>query len=350
MPVTREYGSREYEKITEKVKAYQGETDDLAFVVFTSGTSGEPKGVMLTDDNIISNLEAIGSYFRLENRRTICIGRPLVHIAVLTGELLYALCSGLTVHFYEESFMPRRLLSFFERYQIDVFGGTPTLYRALARAARGQIFPIRTAVLSGEVLTETAAREIAAAFPGTEFYHVYGLTEHSPRVSALPPSEFRRRATSVGKPIAGISVRLEDGELWVRSKSVMKGYLEDEERTRDKITDGWLHTGDLARFDGEGNLYIDGRKDGMLIRAGLNVYPEAIENAVKEECAEVADCLVYGEQTEGSVTLCMKYVGEISERDLKRKLAERLNNALLPGKIQRVEELPKTPSGKKLRR
>ena len=104
VPVSLEYGERNYEYIKKEI-ANAKDLDDLAFIMFTSGTTGYPKGVMLTDLNIISNLEYIDRYFDTKDCLSICIGRPLVHIAVLTGELLYALCHGLTIHFFEESFM-----------------------------------------------------------------------------------------------------------------------------------------------------------------------------------------------------------------------------------------------------
>ena len=349
VPVSAEYGARNYEYIRQTVGgAPKEDVSDLAFLMFTSGTTGTPKGVMLTDENIRMNIEFISSYFNLSKCEKICIARPLVHIAVLTGELLYALCNGLTVQFYEEPFMPQRLLSYFSENKTDVFCATPTLYRALAKANKAKTSPIKVGALSGEILTEKVGREISAAFPETEFYNVYGLTEHSPRVSALLPCEFALYPQSVGRPIGSAKIRISGGELLVRSPCVMKGYYGEKDKTREKLAGGWLHTGDMARADKNGRLYIDGRKDNMIIRAGLNVYPEEIELAVYE-CAGVSDCAASGEFTENGVDICLKYVGTADPKNLRRELIKKLNPNIMPVKIERVAEIPRTPSGKKIR-
>lgn len=348
VPITKEYGDTTCAAIQKFVQENRADTTDLTFVMFTSGTTGKPKGVMLTHENICTNLEYIRSYFRLEECKKICIARPLVHIAVLVGELLCALCCGVTVHFYEEAFMPKRLIAYCAANDIHVLCGTPTLYRALARARTAGEFPVKIAVLSGEILCEQAAREIAAAFPYTRFYNVYGLTEHSPRVSALLPHEFCVRPHSVGKPIGNVQVRLQDGELLVKSPCVMKGYLGDEERTRAKVQDGWLHTGDRAHFDPDGYLYIDGRTDDMIIRGGINVYPEEIEAAACRH-AGVRDCVVNGRESENGTIIRLQYEGTIGPNELRKFLLQQLNPNIVPATIERVQTLARTPSGKKVR-
>ena len=350
VPVTKEYGAYNYERIKEAVEAANiEELQDVAFLMFTSGTTGLPKGVMLTNENIISNLEAINSYFDLNGMKNICIGRPLVHIAVLTGELLYALCSGLTIYFFEEPFVAQRLLSYLVQERIDVFCATPTLYYALSIVDRAKVCPVKVGALSGEVLNENIARKIADGFPNTAFYNVYGLTEHSPRVSALLPSEFKAKLGSVGRPIGCVSTKIENEELLVKSDSVMKGYYADKEQTQKKKRDGWLYTGDRAHYDSDGYLYIDGRKDTMLIRAGMNIYPEEIE-IVALNIDGVEDCLVYGEPCDIGTKICMKYVGDADVKEIRRHLNLLLNPSIIPTKIEKVDFIAQTASGKKVRR
>ncbi len=350
VPVTKEYGAYNYEHIKATVeKANIEELKDVAFLMFTSGTTGSPKGVMLTHENIISNLDAITSYFALNGMKSICIGRPLVHIAVLTGELLYALCSGLTIYFFEEAFVAQRLLSYLVRHQIDIFCATPTLYHALSMVDRTKIFPIKIGVLSGEVLSEKLALKISETFPNTAFYNVYGLTEHSPRVSALLPSEFRLKPGSVGRAIKDVSIKIIDGELVVKSDSVMKGYYADKEQTQKKKKRGWLYTGDRAHCDEEGYLYIDGRKDGMLIRAGINIYPEEIE-ALVQNIPGVVDCLVYGEIFDMGTRICMEYTGQVDAKEIRKHISAVLNPSVIPSKIKKVDMITRTASGKKVRK
>lgn len=348
VPISWEYGEWYCNQIKKLIEGSDEDVSDLAFLMFTSGTTGKPKGVMLTDENIITNLNYIQTYFDVKRFNRICIARPLVHISVVINDLLYALCNGLTIYFYEESFMPRRVISYFLKEQIDIFCATPTLYLALAKEDKERRLPIKVGVISGEVLTEEAGRLIADRFPNTLFYHVYGLTEHSPRVCALSPQDFKRKPNSVGKPIGDVKVKIRNGELLVNSPSVMKGYYKDKNKTKEKIGDGWLHTGDIVHIDEQGDYYIDGRKDGMLIRAGINIYPEEIERSVRK-IQGIEDCLAYPIDTENGILIGLKYVGNIEVMALRKMLVKFLNPNTLPNKIENVEELPHTASGKRKR-
>lgn len=350
VPVSLEYGTKQYCRVAEVVTENREMYFDLAFLMFTSGTTGLPKGVMLTDENIITNLEYISSYFRLENMNNICIARPPVHIAVLTGEFLYALCCGLTIYFYEEPFMPQRLNRFLQANGIDVFCATPTLYRALARTGKGTESLVKVGALSGEILSEEDAKRLQNSFPETRFYNVYGLTEHSPRASALLPEEFIKHPGSIGKPIGEVDMRIEKGELLVKSPCVMKGYYKDEEGTALKIQNGWLHTGDRAHTDNDGYYFIDGRNDRMIIRSGLNIYPEEIETAAKE-CEGVEECVVSGvKDKDGAIFLMLKYMGKAKPAEVRKFLAENLNPHCMPTFIEKKDVLERTASGKVVRK
>lgn len=200
VPVSKEYGESRYETIRKTVEGEKGDFNDLAFMMFTSGTTGIPKGVMLTHENIAANLEYIAGYFDLSGLSRICIVRPLIHISSLTGEFLYALCSGLTIYFYEEAFVPQRLRKFLSEKEIEVLCATPTLYLALARCAentfreryeelqkqnfgeltpmrclslsyraRKETFPVKVGALSGERLTKSAQKNLRKVFLSHSF-------------------------------------------------------------------------------------------------------------------------------------------------------------------------------------
>lgn len=349
VPVDDCYGNERRREIERTVGQDTQEYPEIAFVMFTSGTGGKQKGVMLSHENVISNLIAIETYFDVSPEDRILIARPLVHIAVIVGELLYGLCRGATIQFYEQPFLPSQLKRAVFQKHSTVMGGTPTLFRNLLRISPTGL-PLRACVISGERLSAESAAALAASWQGTEFYNVYGLTEHSPRVSALLPQDFSQRPGSVGKPLCGVQAEIRNGELLVKSNSVMQGYYGDEQRTNAVIKDGWLHTGDMAHWDNDGYLYIDGRKDNMIIRSGLNVYPEEIESAANA-CLGVENCVAYGQEDEfEGQRIILEYCGEANEQFVRKFLSTRLAPHMLPRVIKKVNLLASTPSGKTARK
>jgi len=314
VPVTHEYGERRYRMICRTINNDRDRYGDLAFILFTSGTTGEPKGIMLTHENVITNLEYILTYFQLSGAERICIGRPLVHSAVLVGEMLYGLING-------------------------------TVYNFLAET--NAKLSIGIGVISGERLVADMALKIASRFRQVKFYHVYGLTEHSPRVSALLPEEFTFKAGSIGKPIGQVQMKLESGELLVKSRCVMRGYYRTE---TENIKDGWLYTGDMAHTDRDGYYYIDGRKDELIIRAGVNIYPQEIENVVRSY-AGIEECQAYGIDDERfGQAIGLRYRGEVDEKHLRKYLTENLPPYLCPTKYESNYHFEYTPSGKTIRK
>lgn len=344
VPIETSYGIEREAKIKNILTHNNDDLRRTAAILFTSGTTGEPKGVKLSHHGIIENLKGIDGYFKVQTGQKILIARPLVHVAVFTGELLFALYKGLEIDFYEEAFQPNRLASYIDENQIQIFGCTPTLLYHLSRCLKGDF--LQSVIISGERLTEGVATVLKEKYSRLNFYNVYGLTENSPRVSALRPDEFFEKIGSVGKPIAHTKVKLENGELLVKSRSLMQGYLKEREKTEEKLKGGWLHTGDMARIDEQGYLYILGRKDDMLIRSGMNIYPAEIESIVLQ-IKGVKNCMVYGEDDiHYGQKVCMKAVTDLSIAVLRKELVARLPAYLVPDKILIVDSLELTPSGK----
>lgn len=344
VPVEASYGTDREEKIKRILEKNCDDLHKTAAILFTSGTTGEPKGVKLSHRGIIENLKGIDGYFQVREGQKILIGRPLVHVAVFTGELLFALYKGLEIDFYEEAFQPARLAKYIDGNEVQVFGCTPTLLYHLSRYWQGE--SLDSIVISGERLTEGVAEILKYKFSAIKFYNVYGLTENSPRVSALCPEEFFDKIGSVGKPIAHTKAKLEGGELLVKSRSLMQGYIGDREKTKEKLRNGWLYTGDMARIDGQGYLFILGRKDDMLIRSGMNIYPAEIES-VALQIDGVKNCMVYGEEDiHYGQKICIKAVADIGIAELRKELVARLPAYLIPDKILLVESLELTSSGK----
>lgn len=324
----------------------------VALLMCTSGTTGKPKAAMITEENLIANLEDIRKYFKIDSDDRILISRPLYHCAVLTGEFLVSLLLCVQIHFFEGSFNPSALLSRIQNENITVFCGTPTLLYHLSSFALRfhKQLSLKKIVISGECMTERAARKIREAFPNADIYHVYGLTEASPRVSFLPPELFDKAPCSVGFPLASLTCRVDGGELLVSGKSVMRGYYEDPLYTKQALSGGWLHTGDLADINADGLITIHGRKDNMIIRSGMNIYPAEIENKLLED-ENVQEIIAFGvpDKTVGQ-RIYIKAVSSLTKEKLFALCREKLSPVQYPDEIELVDKLLKNASGKLIRR
>jgi len=340
--------------------------NDVAAILCTSGTSGFPKGVMITEEGLLVNLKDIERYFHIQSGDTMLIARPLYHCAVLTGEFLTALTRGVNLRFYDDAYNPAAMMDLIQNQNITVMCGTPTLFFQLSQYVEKNPnnVPLRVIALSGECLSAATARQIRHVFPRTEIYHVYGLTEASPRVSYLPPTLFDQHPESVGMALSSLRLSIQfdehtemmlgvDGELLVKGPNVMKGYYRDDALTSKVLVDGWLHTGDRACVGDDGLLYIKGRKDDMIIKAGMNIYSKEIENALAASPLFVATMAmgISSGQTQGialTVVLSELYK-DATKREILKECARLLPMYQLPEQIHIVEALPRNASGKLVR-
>lgn len=334
-----------------------------ALIMCTSGTTGSPKGVMLTETNIMANVSDISAYFKIDVADTILISRPLYHCAVLTGEFLTALVKGTSIRFYSGMFNPTRVLKLLQEYRISAFCGTPTLLRMMAhfkRDAEGAL--LKHICISGEHMDIKVGRQIADAFSTAAIYHIYGLTEACPRVSYLPTDLFYENADCVGVPLRSVSLKIlsddgkpvgvnEIGTLWVKGDNVMAGYYNDPQKTSEVLKDGWLCTGDLALFNEAGLLKIKGRSDDLIIKAGMNIYPQEIESALNMD-PRVHEVYVCGNNDEKlGMQIVLNVVGDFSSvAEVKELCYTHLPSYQMPTRINLVDELPKNGSGKIIRR
>lgn len=324
---------------------------DVALIMCTSGTTGMPKGAMITHNNLITNLTDISKYFGIDCKDHILIARPLYHCAVLTGEFLISLCKGLQISFMTEGFVPAKILKTAKEIRVTTLCGTPTLlYHLSGMNLKANELPIlKNIAVSGECMTQTVAQVMRKAFPNTDIYNVYGLTEASPRVAYLPPSEFDDNPTSVGFPLESLNAKVVDNELLISGNSIMKGYYNNSEATARAKQNEWLHTGDVAEMDKQGRLYIKCRKDNMIIRAGMNIYPQEIENALKEN-DNITDVLAFGVKNDTvSEKIHIKVVTSLSKAEVYNICKQKLPSYELPDVIDIVDELPRNASGKVIR-
>ncbi|MBQ8415777.1 MAG: acyl--CoA ligase [Clostridia bacterium] len=333
-----------------------------ALIMCTSGTTGKPKGAMLSEHNVITNVSDIADYFTLDQSDTILIARPLYHCAVLTGEFLTAIVRGANIRFYSEQFNPAKILELIRKYKISAFCGTPTLLSMMARFSRNHATEaLKYLCISGECMSAEVGLNIHSAFPSCKIYHIYGLTEACPRVSYLPPEHFNKYPDSVGIPLKSVSIKIlksdgtpcqknEEGLLYVKGENIMLGYYSDAEKTHEVLKDGWLCTGDIAFLNDAGFLKIKGRNDDLIIKSGMNIYPAEIEGAIKQD-PRVKEVLVYGFHNSFGTLIGMMLVGEFSSTEEVKQLCMKLLPSFqVPSVIELVDELPKNGSGKIIRR
>ena len=370
VPFCRRYGKIHTDSILEVINPTAFITDGLyierredrysppdeapALIMFTSGTTGKPKGVMMSGEGILANIEGICRYFKIGAEDTMLIARPLFHSAVLVGEFLTAIFKGCSIRFHSGKFDPLRLSEIIRDEGVTIMCGTPTFMGIMARFIRHGETGIRKIAISGEILYPEKAKKIREAFPCADIYHVYGLTEAGPRVSYLPPESFNDRSDCVGVPLDNVCAKLVEEYpgikiLYVKSMSIMKGYYGDPEKTREVLNEGWLRTGDIAEIE-ESYLKLRGRLDGLIIRSGMNIYPAEIERRLSAS-ELVREVVAFGKWNNlGDVKIILRISGNFKDRDEVRQLCVKLLPAYeIPDVIELYDELPKNASGKLLR-
>jgi len=340
------------------------EENAVSTFLYTSGTTGKQKAAMLTHKNLVVNSEQC--YVALQARPDdvyMCV-LPMFHVFAFTACILMPLWSGATVSILE-SFQPKEVIETLLKDEITIFMGVPSMYVVLLEAGKKNIsFPkLRLAISGGAALPVEIYRQ------GREIMKLpivegYGLTEASPAVSFNPPDGVQKEG-SIGLPLPNVECKIFDeddnelpvgevGELAVRGENVMLGYYHQPDETMKAMHGGWLHTGDLAKMDEEGYIYIVDRKKDMVIVAGLNVYPREVEEVIYQhpkirEAAVIglADRL-RGEYVKAFVVL--KEGEECHSKELLRFMRERLAAYKLPRHIEFVESLPKNSTGKIMKR
>jgi long-chain acyl-CoA synthetase len=347
-----------------QVTADRGDDDD-AVILYTSGTTGRPKGAELTHANLTRNAELTATTLLKSGTADVVMGcLPLFHVFGLTCGLNATIASGSTLTLLPR-FDPGKALEIIQRDRVTIFEGVPTMYAAMLHhtGERPDVSSLRLCVSGGAAMPVEVLRGFEEAF-GCIILEGYGLSETSPVASFNHPDKVRKPG-SIGTPIAGVEMRLIDvdgadvppgevGEIAIRGHNVMKGYWGRPDATAEAIQDGWFRTGDLARVDEDGYYYIVDRKKDLIIRGGYNVYPREIEEVLYEH-PDVAEAAVIGiphaelgEDVGAAVKL--KPGGTATPADLRAFARERVAAYKYPRHIWIVDDLPKGPTGKILRR
>ena len=335
-----------------------------AFIMCTSGTTGTPKGIMLSENNIYSNLTGISDYFKIDEDDNILITRPLYHCAVLTGEFLIALYSGVCIHFNDCTCNPSEILKYVQKNNISIFCSTPTVISMLTKfiELKKTSTKMKTIVISGEVLHKHTAKEISQYFHKQNIYHVYGLTEASPRVAYLNSQNFHRYGHKLDSLVKGVSAKIVNdngeevppgtkGELIIKGDNIMIGYYKKNALTKKTLVNGWLHTNDIAISYDDGSFEIIGRKDNMLICGGMNIYPSEIENILKKN-SHIKDVVAYGiNRPYVGTQIGINVSSELKDKhEILKICREILPSYAVPTFIECYDELPKNGSYKAIRK
>lgn len=347
------------------------EATDTAVILYTSGTTGQPKGAELTHSNMVLNAIAANRLFDSTPSvpDTHLLTLPLFHSFGQTINMNAGFSVGATLVLLPR-FEAGAALEIMERESITMFAGVPTMYWSLLGAVDESVDVeriarnLRKAISGGAALPVEILERFASRF-GVQILEGYGLSETSP-VALFSDPEQAQRPGSIGVPLWGVQVRLVDrdwntvegadavGEIAIRGHNVMKGYLGRPDATAEAMRDGWFRTGDLARRDTDGFYYIVDRAKDMIVRGGFNVYPREIEEVLMTHDA-VSLAAVVGVPHERHGEEVRAYViptagTEVSATDLIAWSKERMASYKYPREVRFVEQLPMTATGKILKR
>lgn len=340
--------------------------DDVSTILYTSGTTGRPKGALLTHRNIVANALASNEVIHISPKDRFVVFLPLFHSFTFTVCAVLPLLRGAMISLLPGVRPFQRVVKSLIVDRITLFVAIPTVYKILAEKNMPffikMLLNLRLCVSGAAPLPVKVIREFEAAFK-VPLLEGYGLTEASPVVSINPLEKGMSKPGTVGKPLPGIKVKIVDdagaplpvgtpGELVVKGPNVMKGYLNRPEDTAKTIKDGWLFTGDIAALDADGYIKIIDRKKDLIIVDGLNVYPYEVEEVLYRHPA-VKDCSMIGvahEHEEGKELGIMYVVLQegksATQKDLRDYLTEHVAHYKIPRRFIFTEELPRTATGK----
>lgn len=339
--------------------------EDVAVLMYTSGTTGRSKGAMLTHRNIIFDAAAADTILDVQPDDKMIAVLPLFHAYGFTVNLVLGILTGAETALLPK-FAATTAMETIEQKKITVLAAVPTMYQLMLRTKRTpdyDLSSLRVGVSGGAAIPLEVMKQFEERY-GVYMLEGYGPTEAAPVVSVNPLHGIRKLG-SVGPPLPGIEVQVVDdddnplpvgeiGELCVRGPNVMVGYWNNPEATAETIVHGWLHTGDLARLDEDNYIYIVDRKKDMIIVGGMNVYPREVEDVIYE-LPQIAEVAVVGIPSKVKGEDVIAYVAFKEGESLAPEvIIEHCRQRLAPFKVPRdvvVEtELPKAPTGKVLRR
>jgi long-chain acyl-CoA synthetase len=334
---------------------------DLVGLFYTSGTTGGPKGAMLTHRNLWSNL--LHSMLVSLRKSVWLHSAPMFHLADLTS--IYTVTASGGTHCYLPTFDPEICMQLIERYRVTETVLVPTMVNMVINSpafGKYDLSSLERFLYGASPMPAPLINKAMAELPATHFRQGYGLTEASPLLTLLDYEDhFGAAIASAGKPVFGTEVRVvddfdrdvpvgESGEIIARGANIMKGYWKRPEISAEVLRDGWLHTGDIGKFDGDGFLYILDRKKDMIKPGGENVYTPEVESMVAAHPAVLEVAVIgvadakWGETIRAVVTL--RAGTKLTEEELVCWCRDRMTHFKCPTSVVFVEALPKGGTGK----
>jgi long-chain acyl-CoA synthetase len=337
--------------------------DDIALILYTSGTTGAPKGVTLTHANLLANASAVVRYLALDERDSV-LSILAFYYAYGASVLHTHLISGACVVLAPNLLFPHLLMDTIARERITGFSGVPSTFALLlerVKLADYDLSSLRYLTQAGGAMAPTLTRRLRAALPHARLFVMYGQTEATSRLTYLPPERLDEKLGAVGIPVDGVELRIvhedgrdaaigDTGEVRVRGANVMHGYWNDRDATAAVLVDGWLRTGDMGHLDADGVLWLAGRRSDMIKTGAHRVHPGDIEDVIAE-MPGVTEVAVVGidDSVLGQVIKAFVVAPGLppnSENQVKAHCRERLATYKIPRDIAFVTALPRTASGK----
>jgi long-chain acyl-CoA synthetase len=336
-------------------------------LLYTSGTTGKPKGAELTHLNLYMNCTVAGELFEFQESDIGVAVLPLFHVFGLSSVLNTSVRYGGTIVLIPR-FELEPVVEAIEKHGCTIFSGVPTMYFGLLNMdlSGKDLSSLRVGVSGGAAIPGEVIKAFEEKFPGCVVLEGYGLSESTSTTTFNVNAE-QRKVLSIGKPIWGVEVQVVDeddnalppgeehvGEIVIRGHNIMKGYYNKPEATAEAFKNGWFHSGDLAYMDKDGYFFIVDRKKDLVIRGGYNVYPREIEEVLYEHPA-VAEAAVIGKPDpklgeEVLAFVALKAGASAEPTELVAFAKERLAAYKYPREVRIVDELPKGPTGKILKK
>ena len=340
--------------------------EDDAVIVYTSGTTGRPKGAVLSHKNLVQNSMNVVWEMSLSAHSKQLTVAPLFHIAAMSTVVTSCLVNGTTV--IHREFVPVQILETIDREKIDNMFLVPAMWNFLLQVYTPDSYDVssmKTCVTGGAICPLELKKAIMKSFPNAGIYDAFGQTETSPVVTCLHAEDALRKTTSVGRAVINVELRVVDefmndvpvgeiGEAVYRGPTVMKEYYKNPSATEDAFHGGWFHSGDLVKMDEEGFVYIVDRKKDMIISGGENIYPAEIEEVLYAHPAILEAAVIgvpdadWGEKVKAFVVV--KPGAQLTAEEVVAHCTARLASYKKPKSVEFVEALPRNAAGKVLKR